>query len=166
MEALGINIPGLIAQIINFVILLALLRLVAYKPILSMLEKRSTKIKESMEAVERIKQEMAKSQQDFEVQLESARKEGQAIIAQANQIGDRMKQDAREEAQKEAATIIEKARGEIELERDKAIGELRQQFADLTILAAGKVINRTLDPASHKKLIDEILVEAGDLGKN
>ncbi|TAK34272.1 MAG: ATP synthase F0 subunit B [Chloroflexota bacterium] len=166
MEALGINVPGLIAQIINFVILLALLRLVAYKPILSMLEKRSTKIRESMEAAERIKQEMTKSQQDFEVQLEAARKEGQAIIAQANQIGDRMKQEAREEAQKEATAIIAKARGEIELERDKAIGELRQQFADLTILAAGKVINRTLDPASHKKLIDEILVEAGDLAKN
>ena len=166
MEALGINLPGLIAQIINFVILLALLRLVAYKPVLSMLEKRSTKIKESMEAAERIKQEMAKSQQEFEVQLEAARKEGQAIIAQANQIGDRMKQEARDEAQKEATVIIAKARGEIELERDKAIGELRQQFADLTILAAGKVINRTLDPASHKTLINEILVEAGDLGKN
>ena len=166
MEALGINLPGLIAQIINFVILLALLRLVAYKPVLSMLEKRSTKIKESMEAAERIKQEMTKSQQEFEVQLEAARKEGQAIIAQANQIGDRMKQEARDEAQKEATVIIAKARGEIELERDKAIGELRQQFVDLTILAAGKVINRTLDPASHKTLINEILVEAGDLGKN
>ena len=166
MEALGINVPGLIAQIINFVILLALLRLVAYKPVLSMLEKRSTKIKESMEAAERIKQEMTKSQQEFEVQLEAARKEGQAIIAQANQIGDRMKQEARDEAQKEATVIIAKARGEIELERDKAIGELRQQFVDLTILAAGKVINRTLDPASHKTLINEILVEAGDLGKN
>ena len=166
MEALGINVPGLIAQIINFVILLALLRLVAYKPIVGMLEKRTTKIKESMEAAERIKQEMTRSQQEFEVQLEAARKEGQGIIAQANQIGDRMKQEARDEAQKQATAIIDKARGEIELERDKAIGELRQQFVDLTILAAGKVINRTLDPASHKKLIDEILVEAGDLGKN
>lgn len=157
MEALGINVPGLIAQIVNFGLLLVLLSLVLYKPVLRMLDQRAARIRESLQQAEAVKQDMAKAEQQVQAHLDEARQEGQVLIGQAAQLGERLKEEARQEARHEADAIISRARSEIQMERDEAIAELRRQFADLTILAAGKVINRSLDKQAHKELIDEVL---------
>jgi F-type H+-transporting ATPase subunit b len=160
MEGLGINLPLLIAFTVNFIILFVILSLVAYKPIVKMLNERQAKIKESMEQVEKIRQETANSEEQIKAHLEKARKEGQGVIAQASQIGERLKEEAKQGARQEAETLIAKARGEIQRERDKSVEELRAEFADIAILAAEKVINETLDKKKHRKIIDEVLKES------
>ncbi len=160
MEGLGINLPLLIAFTVNFIILFVILSLVAYKPIVKMLNDRQAKIKESMEQVEKIRQETAHSEEEIKAHLEKARKEGQGVIAQASQIGERLKEEAKQGARQEAETLIAKARGEIQRERDKSVEELRAEFADIAILAAEKVINETLDKKKHRKIIDEVLKES------
>jgi len=157
MESLGINLGSLIAFIINFVILLVLLIFVAYKPIVRMLDQRSAKIKESMDEAERIKQESARAEEMVKAQIETGRKEGQAIVAQASQIAERVKEEARAEARQEAEALIAKARVEIERERQEGFDQLRQEFVDLAILAAEKVINQSLDKKAHQRLIEEVL---------
>jgi len=159
-ESLGINLGSLIAFIINFVILLVLLIFVAYKPIVKMLDQRSAKIKESMDEAERIKQESTRAEEMVKAQIEAGRKEGQAIVAQASQIAERVKEEARAEARKEAETLIAKARVEIERERQEGFDQLRQEFVDLAILAAEKVINQSLDKKAHQRLIEEVLEES------
>ena len=160
MEGIGINIPLLIAFVINFIILFALLSFFAYKPITKMLEQRQAKIRESMEQAEKIRQETARSEEEIKAHLEKSRKEGQAVIAQAAQIGERLKEEAKDNAHQEAASLIAKARTEIQRERDKAIEELRAEFADIAILAAEKVIKETVDKKKHRKIIDEVLKES------
>ncbi len=160
MEGIGINLPLLIAFVINFIILFALLSIFLYKPVLKMLDERQAKIKESMEQVERIRQEAAHSDEEIKAHLERSRKEGQAVIAQATQIGERLKEEAKQSARQEAESVISKARTEIQRERDKTIEELRAEFADIAILAAEKVIKETVDKKKHRKLIDEILKES------
>jgi len=160
MEDLGINLPLLVAFVINFIILFALLSIVLYKPVLKMLDERQARIKESIEEAERIKEQTAHSEEQIKAHLEAARKEGQAIIAQAGQIGERLKEEAKEGARQEAEALIARAHAEIEQERDKAIEELRKEFADIAILAAEKVINETLDREKHRKLINEALQES------
>ena len=160
MENLGINLGSLVAFIINFIILLVLLRLVAYRPIIRMLDQRSARIKESMEQAEHIKQESARAEEMVKAQIEAGRKEGQAIIAQASQIAERVKEEARAEARGEAETLIAKARMEIEREREESINQLRKEFVDLAILAAEKVINESLDRKAHQRLIEEVLEES------
>ncbi len=160
MEGLGISLPTLIAQIVNFVILFGLLYLVAYKPIMRMLDKRSSKVKESMEQTEFIKEQAARAEQETLKQIEAASKEGQEVIAKAVRTGEEVRQQAQQEARQEAESLITKARAEIQRERDDAIGELRKEFADLTILAAGKVIDRSLDKEAHRQLIDKVLEES------
>lgn len=162
---LGINLPTLLAQIINFLILLVLLYLVAYKPILRMLDQRSAKIKESLELAELNKEKAARAEEEIKAQLEAARKEGQSVIAQASQIGERVKEEARQEARQEAGALIARARDEIQRERDEAMDELRKEFVDIAILAAGKVINESLDKAKHRRLIEEVLEESSALKK-
>jgi F-type H+-transporting ATPase subunit b len=165
MEGIGINLPLLIAFVVNFVILFALLSIVAYKPITKMLKERQDKIRESMEQAEKIKEETARSEQEIKAHLEQARKDGQGVIAQATQIGERLKEEAKQSARQEAEALIAKARGEIQRERDKSIEELRAEFADIAILAAEKVIKETVDKKKHRKLIDEVLKESATFKK-
>lgn len=163
MEGIGINLPLLIAFVINFAILFTLLSVFLYKPVLKMLDERQARIKESMEQAENMRQQAARSEEEIKAHLENARKEGQAIIAQATQIGERLKQEARENARQETESLINKAHLEIQRERDKALAELRKEFADIAILAAEKVIGETLDKEKHRKVIDEVLKESSAL---
>ena len=125
-----------------------------------MLDQRQAKIKESMEQAEQIKEQAAHSEEEIKAHLETARKEGQAIIAKATQLGEKAREEALERARQEAEGLFAKARGEIQQERDKAIDELRQEFASIAILAAEKVINETLDRKKHRELIDKVLEES------
>jgi len=163
---LGVNWHGLLSQVINFGILLALLMVFAYKPITRMLDERSRRIKESMEQVENIKQDTERVEQEVQRQIEEARKEGQNIVAQAAQIGERVKEESKQGARQEAEALIARARGEINVERDEAIAQLRKEFVDVAILAAEKVINKSLDKKSHKQLIEEVLDESTSLEKD
>jgi len=166
VEGLGISLPTLLAQIINFLILFGLLYLVAYKPIMRMFDERSNKIKESMEQTEYIKEQAARAEEEVKKQLEAASKDGQEVIARAVRTGEEIRQKAQQEARPEAEALIVRARLEIQRERDAAIDELRKEVADLTILAAGKVIDRTLDKEAHRQLIDKVLEESTTLKKD
>ena len=162
---LGINLPTLLAQIVNFAILFGLLYLVAYRPIMRMIDERSRKIKESMEQTELIKEQAAHAEQEAEKRIEAASKEGQEVITRAIRTGEELRQQSQQEARQEAESLIARARTEIQRERDEAIGELRKEFADLTIMAAEKVIERSLDKDAHRQLIDKVLEESTTLKK-
>ena len=163
---LGINLPVLVAQLVNFTILLVLLRLVAWGPLLRMLDERRERIRESLEAADQIKAQSAESDRQVQEQIEAARREGQALIAQAQEISSRIQADARTQAQADAEAALARARNEIQLERDTAIADLRKEFAGLTISAAEKVINSSLDRNAHKRLIDEALAESSFRERN
>ena len=165
MEGLGVNLPSLLAQIVNFAILLGILYLVAYKPVMRMFDERSRRIKESMEQTEKIKQQAEKAEEEFKKQIEQAGRKGQEIIDRAVLTGEEVGQKAKAEAKKEAEALLARARAEIRRERDEVIDELRQEFADLTILAAGEVIEQSLDKEAHRQLIDRVLEESTELKK-
>jgi len=165
LAGLGINLPTLLAQVINFIILFGLLYLVAYRPLMRMFDERSRKIKQSMEQTEYIKEQAAHAEQETKKRIEAASKEGQEVIARAIRTGEELRQQAQQEARQEGEALIARARTEIQRERDDAIGELRKEFADLTIMAAEKVIERSLDKEAHRQLIDKVLEEAPTLKK-
>jgi F-type H+-transporting ATPase subunit b len=130
-----------------------------------MLDERSRRVKESMEQTEFIKQQAAKAEQETGKRIAEASKEGLKIIDQAVQTGEEVRQKAQGVAKQEAGTLITRARAEIQRERDEAISELRKEFADLTILAAEKIIDRSLDKEAHRQLIDRVLKESSGLKK-
>jgi F-type H+-transporting ATPase subunit b len=158
--SLGINLPILIAQLVNFTILLVVLRLVAWGPLVKMLDDRRERIRESLAAAEEMKSKAAESDRQLHDQIEAARREGQALVANAQEISARIQAEARTQAQADAEVTLARARNEIQLERDSAIADLRKEFADLTIAAAEKVINQSLDRNAHRRLIDEALAES------
>jgi F-type H+-transporting ATPase subunit b len=157
---LGINLPLLVGQIVNFCFLLIILRLLVYKPVLKMLDERRERIREGLSAADRGREQAEAANRDAAAQIESARREGQQIVANAQAVGQRLQEEARVQAQQQQEAMLERARGEIQLERDNAISELRREFADLTIAAAEKVIGQSLDRTAHQRLIEQALAES------
>ena len=159
MAQLGLNLPLLITQIVTFVILLVLLRLFAYKPIMRMMDERSKRIRESMDAADAAKQASRNAEDEAKKRLDEASREGQERIERAAKAGEDLKQKAQADARREWDALIGRARVEIQRERDDAVNGVRKEFADLTVLAAGKVIERSLDKEQHRELIEKVLQE-------
>lgn len=160
MEALGITLPGLLAQIVNFLLLLFLLSRFAFKPITEMLDRRAERIKESLGAAERASLEASQAQAAIQAKIDEARRQGQTIIEQASRAAEQLRAELAQAAQQEAETIRQRAVADFGLEREKAMAQLRRQFADLTVTAAEKVISRSLDRQAHERLILDVLDES------
>jgi F-type H+-transporting ATPase subunit b len=158
--SLGVNLPLLVVFVINFIVLFVLLRLFLYKPVLKMLDERAKRTAEAMEQAEATKKEYEQARVEVQKQIEKGRQEAQAILTQAIQVGERLKEESRQEAQKQAQVIVDRTRTELEAERDKIVGDLRREFVDISISAAEKVIKETLDKEKHRKLIEETLRES------
>jgi F-type H+-transporting ATPase subunit b len=162
---LGFSIPNLIAQVVSFGLLLLLLRLFAYKPIMKMLDQRAQRIKESLEAGERAKQDAVSAEKEVAKKIEEASASGQKIVEQASKAAEEVKKRAEQDARKEAEGIIEKARAEAQREKTEAMSELRKDVADLAVTVAGKALSRSLDKDTQRALIDDVMKEASSLGQ-
>lgn len=164
--SLGINLPLLVVFCVNFIILFVLLRMFLYKPVLKVLDERARRAKEAMDLAEATKQEYGQAKAEVQRQIEQGRQEAQAIIAQATQLGERLKEESRQEAAKQAQVILDRTRIELGAEREKIVEDLRREFVSIAILAAEKVIKETLDKEKHRKLIEETLQRSAVLKKN
>ena len=160
IDALGFNLPSLIAQLVNFTLLLIIFRLLLYKPLLNVLDQRKQRIEEGLQASDEAKRKLAETETEVARELDKARQEGQAQILQAQQAANRLREEETQRARVEAEQLIERARGEIAIERDAAIAELRREFAGLAVTAAERVIKKELDAGTHKRLIEEVLSDA------
>jgi F-type H+-transporting ATPase subunit b len=160
---LGINGANLLAQLVNFGVLFLLLYLLAFKPILKMLDERARRIKESIDQTDAIKDQAARAEEESRRRIEAGIKEGQDLISRATRAGEEVRQQAQQKAQEEAQALVGRARGEIQRERDEAVGALRKEFAELTIMAAEKVIDCSLDKQAHRDVIDKVLDDARTL---
>ena len=165
MDGLGINLPSLITQFINFGILLALLWLFLHKPLARVLDERRRRIEEGLQASETAQAEAEEAKVQAAAQIQAGREQGQELVAQAQAIGQRIEADARAAAGAESETMLERARQEIQRERDLAIAQLRTEFSDLTIRAAERVIGQSLDAEAHERLIDEVLTDSSIAGR-
>ena len=160
MEALGFHWPSLIAYLLNFTILLIVLSKFAYKPILKILDDRSSNIKDSLELADKVREESAQQQAQLDDQLVESRKQGQTIIEEARSAAEKLSDQEREKSKKEAEEFLVKAKNDIERERDSAMDELRSNFGGLAVSAAEQIIQRSLDENTHKDIIDNVLENA------
>lgn len=160
IAALGLNLPGLIAQLVNFTILLVILRLFLFKPIMKVVDERKRRIEEGLQASEQAAHAAEQSQDESRRILEEARAEGRELIQRAQETSNRFREELETQARRDATQIVERARAEMELESQRAIQALRAEFADLTVRAAERVVGQSLDRDAHQRLIDEVLVNS------
>lgn len=163
MAALGINGPFLIAQIINFLVIMFLLRMFLYEPILNLLAQRRERIRESLNAAEAARAEVQASNQRVEEEVAKARREGQEIIARAREAAERQAAEIVAQSRVQAEAEAARLRDEVAYERQQMVSELRGQVAELSLAIAQKVIGQALSTADQRRLVDQFLAEAGDL---
>ncbi len=157
MERLGINFAWLIAQIVNFILILLVLRAFAYKPVLKMLADRKQKIQESLDYAEKVKADAANQQREFERRIDEARREAAQAAQSATQVAEKERERILAQAREEARQIVEQARGQLDYERKQMLSELRGQVVNLSLIAAQRVIGASLDDARSRQLVDEFL---------
>ncbi|PKB74600.1 MAG: ATP synthase F0 subunit B [SAR202 cluster bacterium Io17-Chloro-G8] len=160
---LGVNLPSLVAYLVNFILLLGILGVFAYKPLMRMLDERTERIRESLEAADLARQEAANAQEAIQEQITEARREGQRIMDQTREAAERFRTEEMEKARQEAEAFVERARADIQRERDTALQEVRASFGDLAITAAERVIRSSLDRTAHENLIAQVLEEGESL---
>ena len=157
---LGVNLPGLVSQMVNFALILILLRILLWKPFLRVMEERKQKIELGLRASEQAAQAAEQSQDESRRILEEARAEGRELVTRAQETAGRLREELEVQARRDAEQIVQRARAEMDLESQRAIQALRQEFADLTVRAAERVVGQSLDRAAHQRLIDEVLVDS------
>ncbi len=159
MDALGIDLSRLLTFLVGFTVIAVFLRMFLYGPITRMLDERADRIRESLEAADLARAEAVSSAERVEQELVNARREGQSLIAEAREAAARFRDQESQRARAEADELLERARQEIRRERASAVEEVRSEFAGLAILAAERIVERSLDDASHRDLIDNVLSE-------
>lgn len=162
MGALGLSWENFLVQLIAFIIFVVLFWRYALGPITRMIDQRQARIREGLEAAERMKRELAEAQARNEEILNEARREAQRIVASARESAEQLIARARDEAQQQAAQLIAQAQEAIAAERQRAWDELRRDVADLAIAAASKIIRQQLDREHQLALIEETLAEVAN----
>ncbi len=159
-ENIGINGWNLIAQLVAFVIFILLFWRFALKPIVTALDRRTERIRESYAAADEMRKELAATEARNEQLLVQARQEAQQIVANARQQSDATLNRAREEAGKQAEEYLTRAQEQLRQETNQARQQLRQEVADLAVVAATRIVRREIDPAAQSQLIQDTLAEA------
>ena len=157
--AFAVNLPVLLVSLINFLLLLVVLKLVftgkfvISAPIGKWAQKRSDDIKSALAQAEVVSAQAAANKQGIEKKLLEAEQEILKMRQEAEQASQRILQEGAADARKEAETLLVRARGEINRSRDEAMEALRKEFGELAVEAGARVVATSLNDVSHKKLI-------------
>ena len=151
-----------IFAMINFAILVVGLKVFLYKPVCNMPDSRREEVINNLNSAEEAKLEAQKLKDEYAAQIQNARAEAQDIINQAAKIGEQTKADIVTEAREEASRLTAKAQAEIAREKTEALNEIRNEIADLAVLAASKVVGKTIDVADHQNMVDNFVKEVGE----
>jgi len=162
MEALsrfGINGTLLLVQLIHFILLLIILRVLLYKPVFEMFEKRRARIASAMDEATRVKEAAAQERATLEAQIAEERRTSQERLREAVARSEEAAERRLGEAKAEAEKILSAARAEAEQTRARALSGLQGQMADLALAAAAKVLGEGIDENKHRALVDRFLKE-------
>jgi len=149
-----------LVSIVNFLVILYLLRRYLWAPILTVLANRAEKIREGLAMAEAAKVERERMKAEVERLLADARRDAQAIAERMTKAAEAAAADIRAQAKTEADRIRERGREDAQQLHDQGLAQLRSELAGMVVLAASRVLGRELDPEKHRALIEQSLDEA------
>jgi F-type H+-transporting ATPase subunit b len=159
MELLTPNIGLAVWTVLTFVVVLLVLRRYAWKPILGAMEARERGIQRLIEDAERAHAEADELLQRYRRQLEEARAEQARILAEGKSAAERVREEMLARAKSEAESVVARAGHEIDLERRKALAEIKERAVELAIGAASRVLEEELTEERHRRIVEDYLRE-------
>ncbi|MCB9136402.1 MAG: F0F1 ATP synthase subunit B [Anaerolineales bacterium] len=155
MEALGINGGYFLVQLVNFLILLWVLKAWVYGPILNLLDKRRETIAQGLEDARVAAEARANAEKEAAKVIADAQAKASQLVKEASERAENATRDIRTAAEADAAKIRENAAAEAQQERTRILGDLRGQVAALAIAATQKLLNESLDEKRQHSLLEE-----------
>jgi F-type H+-transporting ATPase subunit b len=150
--------PGLfIWTILTFLVLVGLLARFAWRPLMEALDRRHATIEKSLEDAQRARQELERLQRESAQMMATARAEAEAIVSRSRSDADALREELKQKARGEAATIVKNAERQIQLETARAVQQIRQEAVDLSVAIASKILRRQVSKEDNEGLIEETL---------
>lgn len=155
----GVQPILLLAQVVNFLVLLWILKKLLYKPILKILEERKQRIAQSLKNAQGIEKRLNELSEEEQKRIMKAASEGEKIIKQAQDSATQIIEEGKIKAEGVAKKVVDEARGELQLEREKLQQEIREHLAEFVILALQKVTGKIITQKDQKKMVEETVRE-------
>ena len=151
--------------LVTFVVLLGLLAKFAFKPIAEALDRRGQLIKAQIDDGQKLRAEAKKLMEDYQKQLAEARVEAGKVIEEARQLGEKVRKDVVDKATTEASAIVSRSQEEIVRQKEKGIQEMKDTIASLSVQIAGRVLEKEVNVATHKQLVESFISDLAKIRK-
>lgn len=161
-EIISVNIWQIVVSLLNLLVIFFILKKFLFKPVKKTLESRQSKIDEDYAQAESARAQAEAESKELKAQLDSAKHKADEILNEAAQLAEARKKKAEEEARAEADTIIRQAKAEAELEKKKAESEIKEHIVDVSLVLAGKLVEREINEKDHHSIIDSFIDEFGE----
>ena len=145
------------AQILNFLILVAILRALCYKPVVRMIKAREDKIAESLAKAESDVSEAESLKKDYQARLAEARQKAQAIVDKAEKVAASNRETSLQDTKREIEQMKKAAQAEIQRDRERAADQLKKEIVALSLLAAGKVVEKNMEASENEALVGDFI---------
>ena len=143
--------------VLIFVLVLVVLGKFAWGPVLGLLKEREDFIRKSLHDAKHDRDEAEARLKEYTAQLQAARAEAASLVENARRDADRLREELRQKAKAEADSMLKNAERQIQLERDRALAQIRTEAVDLSVAIASKLIGRNLTKADNERLIEDAL---------
>ena len=147
---------------ISMLVMFTFLSYLLFEPVRNLLEKRRQRVLDEQETAKKERTDATAYKEEYEKKLKEVDKEAQEILSAARKKAMQNEAKIIAEAKEEAARIIERGNAEIELEKKRALDEMKQEMITIASMMAGKVVSASLDTNLQESLIEETLKEMGD----
>jgi F-type H+-transporting ATPase subunit b len=151
--------------LVTFLILLGLLAKFAFKPIAQALDRRGETIKKSIDEAEKQRAEAKQLMDDYRKQLAEARTEANKILEEARGLGENVRKEVVEKANAEASALLQRSQEELQRQKEKGVQELKDTVASLSVQIASKVIEKELNEAGHRQLVENLIKDLAKIQK-
>jgi len=150
----------LIWTVVSFLVLVGLLRVFAWGPLLAAVDAREARLREERERAEAARREAESIRGELSARLAGAEGEMREIIAKAGREAEAIRTSAHRTSEEDAKRLMAKARRELEEEKQRLMGELRREVSSLSVLAAERLLRRSVDPGVQKDVLERFFREA------
>ncbi|MFJ7825535.1 F0F1 ATP synthase subunit B [Psychrobacillus sp. NPDC096623] len=159
----GLNVLDILATLFFFILLMVLLKKVAWGPLMGIMTQREELIASEIAAAENSRQESQRLLEEQRDLLKEARTEALAIVENAKKQGDASREEIITTARSEAIRLKESAIREIDTEKERAIAAVREEVVSLSVLAASKVLEKEVSEEDNRALIEATIAKAGEV---
>jgi len=155
LQSLGIYWPKLLAQTVNFAIVMFVLWRFAYRPVLKMLEERRQRVAEAMINAEKAREELAKTEGQRSQVLAETNAQANKMIEEARAAAAKVREQETQKAIKEAEQIVVKAREAAAIERTRMLADVKRELGRLVVATTSKVTGKVLTSEDQRRLTEE-----------